>query len=94
MSNIFDGDNSSKLKIIDIKLAYKNPFKVGKNQSSKFVLNSLDTAHNLALKKEIAGIINCPIDKSLLKKSRMGVTEYLASKCAIKKNSEVMIIRN
>ena len=73
-----------------IKLAYKNPFKVGKNQSSKFVLNSLDTAHNLALKKEIAGIINCPIDKSLL---RMGVTEYLASSVLLK-NSEVMIIRN
>ena len=44
-------------------------------------------------KKNIKGIINCPIDKKLLKKEKIGVTEYLANKCKLK-NKEVMIIRN
>ena len=38
-------------------------------------------------------MINCPIDKNLLRK-KIGVTEYLASKCAITDRSEVMIIKN
>ena len=38
------------------------------------------------------GLINCGIDKRLLKHKNTGVTEYLASKCNIKNNSEVMII--
>ena len=43
-------------------------------------------------KKNIKGIINCPIDKKLLKKEKIGVTEYLAKKCKLK--NKVMIIRN
>ena len=39
-------------------------------------------------------MINCSIDKKLLKKRKIGVTEFLASKCKIKDNSEVMLIRN
>ena len=50
--------------------------------------------HNLALNKNIAGIINCPIDKRLLIRKNIGVTELLASKCKIKKDSEVMVIKN
>ena len=50
--------------------------------------------HILALNKNIAGIINCPIDKQLLRKKNTGVTELLASKCKVKKDSEVMIIKN
>ena len=82
------------LKIIDVNLSFKNPFNVSLSNSSKFVLRSLDTAHKLALSKDVSGIINCPINKRLLKKKEHGVTEYFASKCKIKDNSEVMLIQN
>ena len=86
---------SDKLKIINVDLNYKDPFNVSIKDSSKFVLKSLSIAHNLALKKnDVAGIINCPIDKNLLGKKGMGVTEFLASKCSLKKDSVVMIIGN
>ena len=39
-------------------------------------------------------MINCPINKNLLKKKRTGVTEYLAKKCKIYDGSEVMLIHN
>jgi 4-hydroxy-L-threonine phosphate dehydrogenase PdxA len=83
------------LKIIDLPALYKDPFNISKRESSKLVTNSLDLAHKLCVKhKNIAGIINCPIDKSLFKKSKIGVTEYLAFKCGLKNNSEVMLIKN
>ena len=37
--------------------------------------------------------INFPIDKTIEKKN-IGVTEFLAKKCKIKDNSEVMLISN
>ena len=40
------------------------------------------------------GIVNCAIDKNLLKKKNFGVTEFLASKCKLKKDTEVMMIYN
>ena len=45
------------------------------------------------MKKNILGLINCAIDKRLLGKN-LGVTEFLANKCKITNNSEVMMIRN
>ena len=84
---------SDQLKIINIDLIFKNPFKVDNKQASKFVENSLNLAHKLAINKKICGIINCAIDKKLLK-NKIGVTEYLANKCNIKNKSEVMLIRN
>ena len=93
VKNIFDVSNN-KLKILDIDLNYTNSFKISINSSSKFVLKSLNLAHKLGLNKNVAGIINCPIDKRLLKKKIIGVTEYLAKKCGVRDNSEVMIIKN
>lgn len=92
--NLFKLNNSNELKILNIKLDYKDPFKVPLKSAKPFVLKSLDLAHKLALNKQIAGIINCPINKNLLGNKKIGVTEYLANKCLVKKNSEVMIIRN
>ena len=86
--------NTDEFKVFDLKLNFNDPFNVSKTESSKFILNSLKLAHTLALKKKVSGIINCPIDKRLLVKKNIGVTEFLASKCNIKKNSEVMIIKN
>ena len=74
-------EDSLKLKILNVELSFKNPFKVGISNSSKYVKSSLDLAHKFALKKEVAGIINCSINKNLLGNNKMGVTEYLARKC-------------
>ena len=94
VKNIFETKYKNKLKVLNVKLDFKNPFKVSKKSSSKFVINSLTLAHNLGLEKNVAGIINCPIDKRLLNKNKIGVTEFLATKCKIKDDSEVMIIKN
>ena len=94
LKNINDKADSNKLKIIDIALNFKKPFEVDKNSSSKYIINSLNCAHKLALSKHVSGIINCAINKNLLKKKNTGVTEYLAFKCGVKNNSEVMLIRN
>ena len=78
-----------------IPINFKNPFKVSFKASSKYVLKSLNLGHLLAQKKKVKGIINCPIDKNLIKISKkIGVTEFLASKCNIKDSSEIMLIHN
>ena len=93
IKGVSDIDYDNSLKILNVDLDYKEPFNVSKKSASKFVLKSLNLAHKLALNKKIAGIINCPINKNLLNK-KIGVTEYLASKCKIKDGSEVMLIKS
>tara|TARA_Y200000002_G_scaffold349253_1_gene325749 strand:- start:248 stop:1213 length:966 start_codon:yes stop_codon:yes gene_type:complete len=95
INDIEDNIISTNLKIIDIPIDFKNPFKVNFKKSSKYVLQSLNLAHLLAKKKKVKAIINCPIDKNLIKVSKkIGVTEFLASKCKIKNSSEIMLIHN
>ena len=94
VNGIEENNKSKNLKIININLKFKNPFKVPFKSSSNFVLKSLSLGHKLALKKNVKGIINCPINKNLLKKHKIGVTEYLAKKCKVKNNSEAMLIWN
>ena len=94
VKNIYDKQTSNKLKIININLSFKKPFSISKNISSKFVKNSLHLAHKIALDKNVIGLINCAINKSLLSKRNIGVTEFLAKKCKVQKNSEVMLIYN
>ncbi len=84
--------NSNKIKIIDLKISFKDPFKINNKIASIFFKKMLNYAHNLCEKKDLKGFINCPIDKKLLNKK--GVTEYLAAKCNVKNNSEVMLIKN
>ena len=95
VKNIFDLEGSLNIKIIDVNLKFQNPFSVKKSIASKFIKNSLEVCHNLALKNYTQGFINCPIDKNLLSsRKKIGVTEYLASKCNIKNNKEAMLIYN
>jgi 4-hydroxy-L-threonine phosphate dehydrogenase PdxA len=94
VDNLNDQTESNRLKIFNIDLKFKDPFNVQKRDASKFILNSLDCAHKLALQNNIKGIINCSINKKLLIKKNIGVTEYLSKKCGIKNNSEVMLIRS
>ena len=86
--------SNADLKILDVDLKFKNPFSVPNKSASKFLTRSLEMAHSFALKKNIVGIINCPINKSLLNFNNYGITEYLAKKCKVKNNSEVMLIYN
>ena len=94
VKNINENINSKKIKIININIASKNIFDIPKNAASKFVQKSLNMGHKYSLNKNVAGLINCPISKNLLNSSKIGVTEYLASKCKIKNNSEAMLLKN
>ena len=91
-SNLYERENDLNLKVININLKFKKPFRVSKKSASQFVLNSLNLAHKYALKENVKGIINCPINKNLFKKKKFGVTEFLALKCDVKNKSEVMLI--
>ena len=86
-------ENESFIKVLNVDLNYKNFLKLASSEVDKFIIQSFDIAHELALKKNVKGIINCPINKSHLNKKFYGATEYFASKCSIKDNSEVMLIR-
>ena len=57
-------------------------------------MKSLDFAHHLVTKNQAHYIINCAINKKLLPKKNTGVTEYLASKCRLPKDTEVMLIHS
>tara|TARA_A100001015_G_C15009878_1_gene722499 strand:+ start:540 stop:1499 length:960 start_codon:yes stop_codon:yes gene_type:complete len=94
VKNINENLSTNHLKIINIDIYFKDPFNISKTERSKFVVKCLNYAHQLAKKKEISGIINCAIDKSLLGKKKIGVTEFLASKCKVKNNKEVMLIKS
>ena len=94
VKNIYESEKSFDLKLINIDLRFNNPFNVSKKNASQFVLKSLNMAHKLALKKNVAGIVNCAIDKNLLIKEKIGVTEYLANKCNLKDDTYAMLIWN
>ena len=92
--SINDLPKSNNIKILNIDIDYKKPFEISRKENSKFIGKALIYSHKLALNNKVAGLINCPIDKSLLKKKNIGLTEFFASKCKIIKDSEVMLIRN
>tara|TARA_X000001036_G_scaffold415502_1_gene431722 strand:- start:983 stop:1948 length:966 start_codon:yes stop_codon:yes gene_type:complete len=95
VKQINENSVTNKLKIIDIPLNFKNPFKVSLKNSTKYIIECFNLAHKLAKNNEVGGLINCPINKKLLHKSKkIGVTEFLASKCKIDNGSEVMLIHN
>ena len=95
INQIEESYSGNKLKIIDVPLNFKNPFNVSLEESRKYILKCFDLAHQLSQNKYFKGLINCPINKKLLNKSKIiGVTEFLASKCKIKNGSEVMLIHN
>ena len=94
VKNIDDLPNCNKIKILNLKLKFKNPFEVSQKSTSRFIINGLTYAHKLSLNKKVAGFINCPINKNLLGEKNIGVTEFFAKKCKVKKDTEVMLISN
>tara|TARA_B100001093_G_scaffold516366_1_gene594973 strand:- start:735 stop:1694 length:960 start_codon:yes stop_codon:yes gene_type:complete len=94
VKSLIENTKKRGLKIIDVDLKFNNPFKVSEKESSKFIINSLNYAHKFALRNDVIGLINCPINKRALNKNEFGVTEYLARKSNVNLNSEVMLIIN
>ena len=83
------------MKVIDVNLSFTDPFKFNEKNLKSYISRSLNLAHQIATNnKTVSGIINCPIRKNLLGKNGLGVTEYLASKCFVKDNSEIMLIKS
>ena len=68
MRSINDLPKSNNIKILNIDIDYKKPFEISRKENSKFIGKALIYSHKLALNNKVAGLINCPIDKSLLKK--------------------------
>lgn len=94
IKNIHENSAPHLLKILDVKLKFKNPFEINKSNLKNFVSSSMNLAHKLSLTNEIIGMVNCPINKNVLNLKKKGITEYLASKCKVKDNSEVMLIKS
>ena len=85
----------NSINIIDFPLNFKNCFKVSKLPSKIYVKGCLNLAHEICIDNGARGFINCPVDKELIKsKNIYGVTEFIAKKCNINKESEVMMLHN
>lgn len=89
------GIKTDNLKVINVEFNFENPFKFNEKKLKEYIHDSFNLAHNISIRdKTIIGIINCPIRKNLLGNKGYGVTEYLATKCLIKNNSEIMLIKS
>ena len=93
IASIKDIKNNKKLNVLNVPLKFRSLFENNIKNTRRYVLESLNVAHNLALNKKIKAFINAPIDKKIFSNKYLGVTEYLASKNNIK-NKEVMMIYN
>ncbi len=95
IENLNDHSFSPNLKIINVPLNFKDPFKVSFKDASKYLIKSFHLANKLTKKKDVKGLINCPIDKKLIKNTnKVGVTEFFASICKVVDKSEIMMIYN
>tara|TARA_Y100000996_G_scaffold291928_1_gene230789 strand:+ start:41 stop:1003 length:963 start_codon:yes stop_codon:yes gene_type:complete len=95
VKNLSDHSFSPNLKIIDVPLDFKDPFKVSFKSASKYLIRSFRLANKLVKEKDVKGLINCPINKKLIEKTnKVGVTEFFASICKVIDKSEIMMIYN
>ena len=94
VKNLNEVSKKKELKIIDVNLNFDDPFNVKQKTVSTYIKKCLNLAHRLSVSKKTAGLINCAINKKLLPKKNIGVTELLADKCKIKKDTEVMMIKS
>ena len=75
-----------KLNILDVKILNSSISK------KKYILDCINLAHEFSLKGEIKGFITAPINKNVLEKKFLGITEYLAHKTNAK--NYAMLIYN
>jgi|TARA_B110001452_G_scaffold259451_1_gene255825 4-hydroxythreonine-4-phosphate dehydrogenase len=93
ITSVKDIKNNKRLNILNIPLNFKSLFKNNITDTKNYVLESLNTAHNLAFNRSIKGFINAPVNKNNFSDKYLGVTEYLANKNNAQ-NKEVMMIYN
>ena len=80
--------------VLDVPLKFKNPFKVPIKNKRSYIMNCFKIAIDLAKKREVAGFINCPINKfETFGLRTMGITEFLAKKEKVL-GKEAMLIYN
>ena len=80
--------------VLDVPLAFKNPFKVPIKNKRPYLIKCFNIAIDLAKKKKVVGFINCPINKfETFGVKSMGITEFLAKKEKVF-GKEAMLIYN
>ena len=80
--------------VLDVPLEFKNPFKVPIKNKRSYIMSCFKIAIDLAKKREVAGFINCPINKfETFGLRTMGITEFLAKKEKVL-GKEAMLIYN
>ena len=85
---------TKKLIVLDVPLKFKNCFQINKREKSKYIKDCFKIGVDLAKKRKVLGIINCPINKKdLFGNENIGVTEFLAKKDG-RLGKEAMIIYN
>ena len=95
ISNLNEKNKTYKLKVINVDFSFTSPFNINENKVKIYIRRSFEIAHKImTTNKEVSGLINCPINKKSLAFKGYGVTEFLASKCNIRDNSEIMLITN
>ena len=70
VKNIFENSKNNEIQIINVDLNFKDPFNISHQENSLFIMNSLKLAHKLALNSKVKGLVNCSINKDLLKKTK------------------------
>ncbi len=94
IENIKNITQGKYLQVFNIPLKFKSAFKVSPNETSKYILKSLNMAHQMSKQRLIKGFINCPINKkNTFKRKNIGVTEFLAKKNNVF-GKEIMLIFN
>ena len=69
-----------------MNINFNHSFKIKGKGVSKYIEKSIDYAHrHLATRKNVLGIINCPINKYHLGKNNFGVTELSLFNLKLKK---------
>ncbi|MBL6857250.1 MAG: 4-hydroxythreonine-4-phosphate dehydrogenase PdxA [Pelagibacteraceae bacterium] len=93
IQDLKDVKKHKKLCILDVPLKFRSVFNINRSQVKNYIFKSFDIAHKLAIKKEVKGFINAPVDKKIFNSKYPGVTEYLSYKNNTK-NKEIMFIHN
>ena len=58
---------SKKIDVLNIK----------DNRKKNYILQCIDIAHDLAIKKKINGFINCPVDKKIFKENTYSIIKKI-----------------
>ena len=77
INSIKEIKHKKNLCVLNVPLKFKSAFESNFANTKKYVLKSLETAHNLALNNKIKGFINAPINKNIFEKKNPFIKEIL-----------------